>query len=45
MELKLIIRIKFNSTKCKIIHLGINMKNFVYNMGPYRVDEQVKSST
>ncbi|CAM5091881.1 unnamed protein product [Eretmochelys imbricata] len=31
-------RMKFNSEKCKIMHLGINNKNFSYKLGMYQLE-------
>ncbi|CAM4684360.1 unnamed protein product, partial [Lepidochelys kempii] len=30
-------RMKFNSEKCKVMHLGINNKNFCYKLGMYHL--------
>ncbi|CAM5083137.1 unnamed protein product [Natator depressus] len=31
-------RMKFNSEKCKVMHLGINNKNFSYKMGTHQLE-------
>uniref|UniRef100_A0A8C3FZL9 Reverse transcriptase domain-containing protein n=1 Tax=Chrysemys picta bellii TaxID=8478 RepID=A0A8C3FZL9_CHRPI len=31
-------RMKFNSEKCKVMHLGINNKNFSYKLGTHRLE-------
>ncbi|CAM4690969.1 unnamed protein product [Lepidochelys kempii] len=31
-------RMKFNSEKCKVMHLGINNKNFSYKLGTHQVE-------
>ncbi|CAM5148359.1 unnamed protein product [Eretmochelys imbricata] len=32
-------RMKFNSEKCKVMHLGINNKNFSYKLGTHQLEE------